>query len=450
MSDMKIVKRKLSELRHPDLNSRKHPEKQIRELKRSIQKNGQTRLLVIDENNVIWIGNGLYQAMTELGMTEAHCLVKEGMSETDKKKMMVSDNRIFDLGVDDSDALEQLLRDFDDLDVPGYEEELLRTLTDTLPGADDLLGRDQQEEIRAAKEAYEKKYAEMEAQAPAEEKPDEGDSDDDDFDIEAELKKPCITKPCDLWLLGRHRLFCGDSTDAKTYKWLMGTLKANLVVTDPPYNVNYEGTAGKIQNDNMEDDSFYKFLLAAFRNMERVMEDDASIYVFHADTEGLNFRKAFTDAGFYLSGTCIWKKQSLVLGRSPYQWQHEPILFGWKNKGLHRWYAGRKETTIWEYDKPSKNPYHPTMKPVALLKYPILNSSMSNSVVLDPFGGSGSTLIACEQTGRVCHMIELDPKYCDVIVKRFIEQVGSSTAVRVVRDGQTFSFDELEAQNADD
>lgn len=149
MSEMKIVKRNLSDLRHPDLNSRKHPEKQIRELKRSIQKNGQTRLLVIDENNVIWIGNGLYQAMTELGMTEAHCLVKEGMSETDKKKMMVSDNRIFDLGVDDSDALEQLLRDFDDLDVPGYEEELLRTLTDTLPGVDDLLGRDQQEEIRA-------------------------------------------------------------------------------------------------------------------------------------------------------------------------------------------------------------------------------------------------------------------------------------------------------------
>ncbi|MBQ9255726.1 MAG: ParB N-terminal domain-containing protein, partial [Acidaminococcaceae bacterium] len=195
MSEMKIVKRNLSDLRHPDLNSRKHPEKQIRELKRSIQKNGQTRLLVIDENNIIWIGNGLYQAMTELGMTEAYCLVKEGMSDTDKKKMMVSDNRIFDLGVDDSEALEKLLREIDDLDVPGYDEELLRTMMEELPDVDDLINHSQQEEIRAAKEAYEKKYAEITANAPDEPNQDEPEPSDDDFDIEAELKRPCITKP---------------------------------------------------------------------------------------------------------------------------------------------------------------------------------------------------------------------------------------------------------------
>lgn len=253
-----------------------------------------------------------------------------------------------------------------------------------------------------------------------------------------------MTKSGDLWLLGNHRLVCGDSTREETYTLLMDGKKANLVVTDPPYNVNYEGSAGRIKNDNMENSRFYQFLLDAFTNMEKVMENDASIYVFHADTEGLNFRKAFADAGFYLSGTCIWKKQSLVLGRSPYQWQHEPVLFGWKKKGRHQWYTGRKESTIWEFDKPKKNGDHPTMKPVPLIAYPIKNSSMSNCIVLDPFGGSGSTLVACEQTDRVCHTIELDEKFCDVIVKRYIEQAGTTENVYVVRDGQTIKFDELE------
>ena len=192
---------------------------------------------------------------------------------------------------------------------------------------------------------------------------------DDDFDVAAELEKPAFSKKGDVWTLGRHRLVCGDSTLPETFDLLMCDKKANLVITDPPYNVNYEGSAGKIKNDNMEDGKFYNFLFDAFKNTESVMADDASIYVFHADTEGLNFRKAFKDAGFYLSGTCIWKKQSLVLGRSPYQWQHEPVLFGWKKKGKHQWYTGRKESTIWEFDKPKKNADHPTMKPIPLLAY---------------------------------------------------------------------------------
>ncbi len=165
--------------------------------------------------------------------------------------------------------------------------------------------------------------------------------------------------------------------------------------------------------------------------------------MFHADTEGLNFRRAFADAGFYLSGCCIWKKQSLVLGRSPYQWQHEPVLYGWKKKGKHQWYTGRKESTIWEFDKPKKNGDHPTMKPIPLLAYPIMNSSMSNAVVLDPFGGSGSTLIACEQTGRICRTIELDEKFCDVIVRRYIEQVGSDENISVLRNGEEYKFSEV-------
>ena len=266
---------------------------------------------------------------------------------------------------------------------------------------------------------------------------------EDHFDVEGELAKPAITKAGDLWLLGHHRLVCGDSTKAETFSLLMDGKLANLVVTDPPYNVNYEGTAGKIKNDNMADQKFYQFLLEAFTLTEKAMAKDASIYVFHADTEGLNFRKAFLEAGFYLSGTCIWKKQSLVLGRSPYQWQHEPILFGWKKAGKHAWYSDRKQSTIWEFDKPRKNTDHPTMKPVPLVAYPILNSSMTGCIVLDPFGGSGSTLIACEQTGRICHTVELDEKFCDVIVNRYIEFKGSDIDVFLMRDGQKIPFNSV-------
>ena len=276
----------------------------------------------------------------------------------------------------------------------GWDEELLRVEIEALEAADFdplLTGFDESELSKLFDDGNETK--------------------DDDFDVDAELEKPAFTKPGDVWTLGRHRLVCGDSTDPVTFDTLMNGNKANLIITDPPYNVNYEGGAGKIKNDNME--------------------------------EGLNFRRAFADAGFNLSGCCIWKKQSLVLGRSPYQWQHEPVLFGWKKKGKHKWYAGRKETTIWEYDKPKKNGDHPTMKPIPLLAYPIQNSSSTNSIVVDPFGGSGSTLIACEQTDRICYTIELDEKFCDVIVNRYIEQVGSSDGVSVERGGAVLKYEEV-------
>lgn len=266
---------------------------------------------------------------------------------------------------------------------------------------------------------------------------------EDDFDVDTELEKPTVTKSGDIWLLGRHRLICGDSTLPETYNVLMESKKANLVVTDPPYNVNVEETAGKIKNDNMSDEDFYKFLFCAFTNMEQNMESDASIYVFHADTQGYNFRKAFQDAGFYLSGCCIWKKNSLVLGRSPYQWQHEPCLFGWKKGGKHQWYSDRKQTTIWEYDRPKSSKEHPTMKPVALMAYPIKNSSMSNCIVLEPFCGSGSTLIACEETNRICYGIELDEKFVDVIVKRYVEYKGNSNDAFLIRDGKKYRYDEI-------
>ncbi len=386
-------------------NARTHNEQQIMKLRSSLREFGFINPVIIDREYNIIAGHGRVMAAKEEGIDKVPCVFVDYLTEAQKKAYILADNRM---------ALDA-----------GWDEELLRVEIEALQAEDFDLGLTG--------------FDEKELAAFFDE-----ETEDDNFDVDAELDKPAVTQSGDVWLLGRHKLVCGDSTKDEIYEVLMGNEKANLVVTDPPYNVNYESTAGKIKNDNMADEQFYKFLLGAFTAMEKHMADDASIYVFHADTEGLNFRKAFSDAGFYLSGTCIWKKQSLVLGRSPYQWQHEPILYGWKRKGKHQWYTGRKESTIWEFDKPSKNSDHPTMKPIPLLAYPIKNSSMENCIVLDPFGGSGSTLIASEQMNRICRTIELDEKYCDVIVKRYIEQAGGTDGVSVVRNGETIPFDALE------
>ena len=388
-------------------NARTHSKEQILQLRASLREFGFVNPVIVDKDLNIIAGHGRIMAAKEEGITEIPCVFAEHLTEAQKRAYIIADNRL---------ALNA-----------GWDTEMLSVEIAELQGSDfdiALLGFDDAE--------LNKLLGGME------------DIKDDDFDVESELQKPAISKPGDLWLLGKHRLVCGDSTKSDTFALLMDGKRANLCVTDPPYNVNYEGSAGKIKNDNMAGDKFYQFLLDAFINIEKNMADDASIYVFHADTEGFNFRKAFSDAGFYLSGCCIWKKDSLVLGRSPYQWQHEPVLFGWKKKGRHQWYTGRKETTIWNFDKPKRNGDHPTMKPIPLLAYPILNSSMSNTIVLDPFGGSGSTLIACEQSERICYTVELDEKFCDVIVKRYIEQVGSSDNVSVQRDGISYKYDELD------
>jgi DNA modification methylase len=388
-------------------NARTHSPEQILKLRSSLREFGFVNPVLIDRDYSIIAGHGRVLAARDEGITEVPCVFVDHLTPSQKKAYILADNRL---------ALDA-----------GWDKELLALEIGSLQAEDfdvNLLGFDP---------------AELSALLHSGE-----DVKEDDFDVEAELQKPAVTKQGDLWLLGRHRLVCGDSTKKETYDLLMDGRKANLVVTDPPYNVNYEGTAGKLKNDNMENTAFYEFLLAAFQCTEAVMESDASIYVFHADTEGLNFRRAFADAGFYLSGTCIWKKQSLVLGRSPYQWQHEPVLFGWKKAGKHAWYADRKQTTIWEFDKPKKNADHPTMKPVALISYPIQNSSMCGCLVLDPFGGSGSTLIAAEQMERSCNTIELDEKYCDVIVKRYIELVGSSDGVFLQRDGAQHRYHDIE------
>lgn len=262
-------------------------------------------------------------------------------------------------------------------------------------------------------------------------------------DFEPVLPEVPISKQGDIWLLGKHRLLCGDSTIIESYEILMEGKQVDLIVTDPPYNVAYEGIAGTIQNDNMADDKFKEFLLAAFKGMFSVLSDGGGIYVFHADKETVNFRVAFKEAGFFCHQTCIWEKDQFVPGRCDYQYKHEPVLVGWKPTAGHKFYGDRCQSTIWEFDKPRKSEEHPTMKPIPLIAYPINNSSLRNNIVLDPFGGSGTTLIACEQIERISYTIEYDEKYTDVITNRYILQKGSSDDVFLIRDGVKTCYADL-------
>jgi len=401
---MEIQTLDVNKVKYAPYNPRKIDPDMLERLKQSIKTFGYVEPIIVNKRTMHVVGgNQRLRALRELKVKEVQAVMVD-LDIEHEKVLNIALNKI--AGEWDFEKLEEIISDFDNFNL-------------------ELTGFDQEEVEAILKDVINENIKE------------------DNFDVEGELEKPVFSQLGDIWILGKHRLVCGDSTKKDTFDILMDGEKANLVITDPPYNVNYEGTAGKIKNDNMANEAFYDFLLAAFQNTEAAMANDASIYVFHADIEGLNFRRAFSDAGFYLSGTCIWKKQSLVLGRSPYQWQHEPILFGWKKKGKHLWYSDRKQSTIWEFDKPRINSEHPTMKPVELITYPILNSSLSNCIVLDPFGGSGSTLIACEQTNRICYTIELEEKYCDVIVKRYIDYRNADEDVFLIRNGQKIKYNEV-------
>ena len=399
----------VSVLKPAEYNPRKKlkpGDKEYKKIKASIEDFGFADPLVVNADMTIIGGHQRLTVAIDLGYTEVPCAIVD-VDKTREKALNIALNKI--TGQWDDEMLAALLKDLDvvqfNTDLTGFEKDEIAALCSRL---------------------YDKDVRE------------------DGFDVDKELKQPVFSQLGDLWLLGNHRVICGDSTGEEVYTRLMDGMKANLVLTDPPYNVDVEETAGKIMNDNMGDEDFYNFLLSAYRCMHANLADDGSIYVWHADTEGLNFRKAFKDAGFYLSGCCIWKKNSLVLGRSPYQWIHEPCLYGWKQKGKHLWYSDRKQTTVWEYDKPKSSPLHPTTKPVTLMAYPIKNSTMTNGIVLDPFLGSGSTLIACCETERICRGIELDPKFVDCIVKRFCEwQGGKYDNVFCIRNGQKLRMDEV-------
>lgn len=274
---------------------------------------------------------------------------------------------------------------------------------------------------------------------------------DDAIDLDASYEQaeqvpiPAITATGDIWLLGKHRMMCGDSCLPEDVKTLMGDKRADLIITDPPYNVDYQGSTDeqmKIANDNMSADSFDKFLFKAFKNMFAIAKAGASIYVFHSDTQGLAFRRNFERAGFKLAQCCIWVKNSIVMGRQDYHWKHEPILYGWKEGSAHKWCADRSQSTIWNFDRPLRNDIHPTMKPVKLIAYPLLNSSKDGDLVVDLFSGSGSTLMACEQHNRKCCAMELDVKYVDATVARYVIAVGAQD-VYLLRDGKSIKYADL-------
>lgn len=392
-------------------NARTHSPEQITKLRSSLREFGFVNPVIIDRDYGIIAGHGRVMAAKEEGIEEVPCVFVDYLTEAQKKAYIIADNRFA------QDA--------------GWDEELLRIEIEALQGMDFDVGLTgfNDDEIADLFDANGKSEAE-----------------DDDFDLSAALEKASFVQRGDIWTVGRHRLMCGDATSTEDVAALMDGKKANLIVTDPPYNVDFKSSNGlSIKNDKLENDKFYKFLLAAFHNMAENLEKGGAAYVFHADTEGLNFRRAFIDAGFHLAGCCIWVKNSLVLGRSDYQWQHEPVLYGFLQNGKHYWSknAGRSQTTIWNFDKPKKNKNHPTSKPLDLLAYPIGNSSRENSIVIDTFGGSGSTMMACEQTNRICYTMELDEKYASVILRRFVENGGDPKGVYVIRNGEKYMYPDL-------
>ena len=390
-------------------NARTHSKEQIAQLRASLREFGFVSPAVIDSKYNILVGHGRVQAAREEGYKTIPCVFAENLTDAQKRAYILADNQL---------ALNA-----------GWDEEMLSVeLSDLKDESFDLslLGFDEKdlEKLMAG--------------------PDDGGAQDDDFDLSAALEKASFVEKGDLWTVGKHRLLCGDATSPEDVERLMGGKTANLILTDPPYGVSFKASDGlTIENDSLKGDEFYKFLLSAFTNMAAHLEKGGAAYVFHADTEGLNFRKAFIDAGFHLAGVCIWVKNSLVLGRSDYQWQHEPILYGFLQNGKHHWYSGRSETTIWNFNKPKRNKDHPTSKPLDLLSYPIKNSSQENAIVLDTFGGSGSTMMACEQMNRICYMSELDPKYASVILRRYVEDTGDADGVYVERGGKKLPYSDL-------
>ena len=397
---MRIETLSLGDLNPADYNPRKDlqpGDSEYEKLKRSLAEFGYVEPVIWNKTTGHIVGgHQRLKVLADLGFESVDCVVVE-LDETREKTLNIALNKIS--GDWDESKLALLIADLDasdfDAELTGFDEAEIQAMIGSL---------------------------------------DEAEAHDDGFDLDAALEQAAFVEPGDVWTVGRHRLMCADATQSANLEALVDGKSANLLLTDPPYNVDFTSASGlSIKNDKMDADSFYQFLLDSFTAAAAVMAPGASAYVFHADTEGLAFRRAFIDAGFKLSGCCIWVKDSLVLGRSPYQWQHEPCLFGWKSGGKHAWYADRKQTTIWQFAKPKRSKNHPTSKPVDLLAYPMGNSTQPNAIVLDPFAGSGSTLIAAEQTERVAYCMELDPKYASVILRRYVEHSGDAAGVSCER-----------------
>ena len=408
---MEFKKLKIDSLIPADYNPRKAlkpGDAEFEKIKNSITEFGYVDPIIVNSDMTIIGGHQRWSVLKTLGYTEVDCVIIE-IDKTKEKALNIALNKV--TGEWNKELLADLIKDLQSLDYDvsftGFDP----------PEIDELFNEVHSKETK-----------------------------DDEFDVDKALEENAFVREGDIWLLGRHRLMCGDSTNADNVNLLMDGKKANLCITDPPYNCAYEGGTGMtIMNDNWTDsEKFYHFLLNAFKNAYNCLADGSAIYIFHSDAEKVNFFNATVDAGFHYSTTCIWVKNALVIGRMDFQMRHEPILYAFKDTAKHKFYGDRKQTTVWEYDKPTKSKLHPTMKPLALIGYPMGLSSQENGIVLDLFGGSGSTLIAAEQLNRIGYLMELDPAYASVIVKRYIDQVGNDENVYVVRDGEKISYADLE------
>lgn len=398
-------------------NARTHSKEQVTRLASSIKEFGFINPVITDGEHGILAGHGRIAAAKQLGIKQVPCISADYLTEAQKKAYILADNRLpMDAGWDNDllkIEIESLQAEGFDVGITGFDEKEIADL------------------FAADNEAQE-----------------------DGFDVDEELSKPCFSQAGDVWHLGKHRVICGDSTKQDTYAALLGADKVNLVCTDPPYLVKLNSTSGTIKNDDLNDEEGLKFLKGAFSCMHDSMAKDASIYVFYATAKARVFHDAFEDSGFKVGAGLVWKKDRLVLTRTDWKYIHEPIIFGWRKDGRHRWYGDQKQTTVFEFAriKNSKNDGcgHPSSKPVPLIAYLIKQCTQENGLVLDGFLGSASTLIACEQLNRICYGIELEPKFVDVAVNRYIQQVGISDNVYVIRDGKKLAYDEATARMAGD
>lgn len=415
---MNIEKKNTADLLPADYNPRKDlkpGDAEYEKLKRSIEQFGYVEPVIWNKTTGRVVGgHQRLKVLIDMGMTNVDCVVIE-VPEEKEKALNIALNKIS--GEWDNDKLALLISDLQgvdfDISLTGFNDDELA----------DLFEKTNSKEVK-----------------------------EDKFDIDKALEAEAFVQEGDVWLLGRHRLLCGDSTKAEDVTKLMDGKQANLCITDPPYNCAYEGGTGmKIMNDRWGDsEKFYQFLLDAFKNAYCALADGAAFYVFHSDAEKVNFFKATVDAGFHYSTTCIWVKNALVIGRMDYQMRHEPVLYAFKDTAKHKFYGDRKQTTIWEFDKPTKSKLHPTTKPLPLIAYPMKNSSHVNGIVLDLFGGSGSTLITAEQSDRIAYIMELDSRYASVIVRRYAACKGSTDDIFVVRNGEKLLCNEVYIPSEED
>ena len=403
MQDQKLIYRSVDELIPYARNAKQHSESQVAQIAASIKEFGFTNPILTDADNGIIAGHGRLMAAQKLGLDKVPTIELAHLSETQKREYILADNKLAELAGWDNDMLSiefaELSNDGFDLSLTGFSDEEIDAIT-----------------------------------------PQQVNDGLTDPDETPEVTEKVVSTLRDIWVLGKHRLMCGDSTIIDDVNNLMSGTQADMLITDPPYNVAYKGKtkdALTIKNDSISDGAFQQFLRDAFVTASTVMKPGAVFYIWHADSEGLNFRAACHDAELTVRQCLIWNKSSMVMGRQDYHWKHEPCLYGWKDGAGHLWASDRKQTTILNFDKPQRNGEHPTMKPVALFEYQLLNNTKGGDIVLDSFGGSGTTMIACEKNGRYARLMELDPKYCDVIIKRWQNFTGKD-AIHA-ESGKTFN-----------